>query len=164
MQRDSPAPALPDGNPVRRMRPMQFPSTGLSKHAVALYVLIAITARSFVAAGWMIQVPHTGLDDTSPILVICPQQSPAIAHWLASEPAAHVHHHVHTDDAPSGASLGTADPGCVLWTGSVFAASPESPKAIAFADDATHNATRVRRLPIAARLSRHQARAPPRLS
>lgn len=88
---------------------------------IAVYVLLAIGVRAFVASGWMLQFPSSG-ESGSPRLVICPRQAPAISAWLSDQTLEHHHHHHHdTDDAePDGASLSVLDPGCALWAGSAL--------------------------------------------
>lgn len=78
------------------------------------YLLLAITLRSFVAAGWMLQVPaSSGL--SAPILSICPMQTQGIDDWLSSANTIHAHHGSGHSDGGGDASVTTSDPSCSVW-------------------------------------------------
>jgi hypothetical protein len=143
---------------MSRMRPRQF----LSKHNVTLTVLFAIMMRASVATGWMLQIP-TGEGLAAPVLAICPQQSPALAAWLAHGQSTHAHHH-HADDNPqTDVSVTVADPACALWAGSAVATTIGASNAFSVAPGAPTPPVAHTPAPPRTRPSSHRARAPPSL-
>ena len=88
---------------------------------IAGTVLLAMTLRSFVAAGWMLQIPaSSGLN--TPLLSICPLQTPGIDEWLTTTDVPHVHHSSeHGDDAYT-SSLTVTDSSCANWASSALTA------------------------------------------
>lgn len=57
-----------------------------------------------------------------PSVVICPQQSPELAAWLASED--HQHHHSDRGNSDAGFSLSVLDPTCAAWSTTALANLP----------------------------------------
>jgi hypothetical protein len=77
-------------------------------------LLLALTLRSFVASGWMLQIPaSSGL--SVPLLSICPLQTQGINDWLSNASTEHVHHGGDQGDGSSDANYATSDPGCSIW-------------------------------------------------
>lgn len=132
----------------------------LSKHNIAVALLIAIMIRASVATGWMVEIP-TGNGFALPVLAICPQQSPGVAAWLDQGPVGHAHHQ-HSDPGPqSDISLTVADPACALWAGSALASANGIAAPLRLAPRSAAPAIRHEAAPRHAIPSRHRARGPP---
>ena len=87
---------------------------------IATYLLLAITLRSFVAAGWMLQIPVDG-GLRAPLLSICPLQTPGLDGWLSNRGPDLAHHGVEQAEGGSEAALTISDPSCSVWANSVLA-------------------------------------------
>ncbi|MFP6682721.1 MAG: hypothetical protein VCB07_11030 [Gammaproteobacteria bacterium] len=121
---------------------------------------MAITARSFVASGWMLNLPSSK-EIGPPSLVICPQQTPALRTWLTTLTPSH-HYHGDIDEGSVGTTLSVLDPSCSIWAGSGIASvtgaeaiSPPSASAVVLGSASVSVGQHL--------LNRYRARAPPSL-
>jgi hypothetical protein len=87
---------------------------------IAGYLLLAVTLRSFIAAGWMLQIP-AGSGLNAPLLSICPLQTQRIDAWLSGADTNHSHHGGDHSDGDSNASLTISDPSCAIWASTALA-------------------------------------------
>ncbi len=128
---------------------------------IAAFLLLAITTRSFVASGWMLQFPTTE-DPGLPSLAMCPQQTPALRDWLTDRSRPHDNHGEHHEGSLS-ETLSVLDPTCSVWTGSAVASTAgDEPRS-------TPSTTVIPSLSLTGvslskhRCDRHRPRAPPTL-